>query len=210
MSTPSLARRFVRLQFGLFAFAVAIALMVEAHVGLDPWSALHDGLATRTGLTFGRVTQIIGLALILVAAQWLAVRPGLGTVFNMLVIGPWFDLVHDQPWFPTWTGGLPGVAQFVAGMVLMGVATALYIGADLGAGPRDGFILGLSQRLGASIRATRIGIEVTVLASGWLLGGQIGLGTVLFALGMGPIMQACLVWMDVRPPVRAAPAESTT
>lgn len=207
---PSHARRFVRLQVGLFAFAVAIALMVEARIGLDPWSALHEGLALRTGLTFGQVTQLVGLVLIVVAALWLAVRPGLGTLSNMLVIGPWFDLVHDQPWFPGWDGGVGGVAQFVAGMALMGVATALYIGADLGAGPRDGFILGLSHRSGASIRATRIGIEVTVLATGWLCGGAIGFGTVLFAVGMGPIMQACLRWMDVRPPVRTRAAEPST
>lgn len=200
--TASFLSRFLRLQLGLFAFAFSIALMLEAQIGLDPWSSLHDGITKHVELTFGRISQITGLLLILASALTLRVRPGLGTVFNMLVIGPWFDLVHVQAWFPRWAGGYAGGLQFLAGMLFMGFATALYIGADFGAGPRDGFVLGLAARLSRSVRVTRIGVELTVLGAGWLLGGELGLGTLIFAVGMGPIMQASLRWMRVEVPVR--------
>ncbi|MFT7669664.1 MAG: putative membrane protein YczE [Planctomycetota bacterium] len=200
--------QFLRLQIGLFIFAFAISLMLEAHIGLDPWSTLHDGLSNHTGLTFGRVCQLTGLALILISALFLRVRPGLGTLFNMAVIGPWLDLLHVQSWFPIQEGGLGGVLQFVAGMLVMGIATGLYIGANFGAGPRDGFILGLHQRLSKSIRLTRSVIELTVLVAGWLFGGSLGLGTVLFALGMGPVMQTSLRLMHVKAPVRKPAKEA--
>ncbi len=201
-TVPRFLLRFARLQLGLFVFAISISLMLEAHIGLDPWSALHDGLSRQSGMTFGRISQFTGLALILISALFLRVRPGIGTLFNMATIGPWLDWLHVQPWFPTADGGSLGLLQFLVGMLLMGFATALYIGANLGAGPRDSFILGLSQRLSKSIRLTRVVIETSVLIGGWLLGGGIGLGTVIFALGMGPIMQACLRWMRVVPPIR--------
>ncbi len=200
------AKRFVRLHIGLFIYAFSISLMLEASLGLDPWSALHEGLANRTGYSFGVITQLTGLAFILMGALALRVRPGLGTLFNMAVIGPWLDLVRVQAWFPRWDSGVPAVTQFVAGMLLMGVATGLYIGARLGAGPRDGFVLGLAQRSQRSVRSTRVTIELLVLATGWLIGGTLGLGTVLFALGMGPIMQASLHVMKVSTVVSPVPA----
>lgn len=185
-------RRLVQLQLGLLTFGVGISLMLEAEIGLDPWSSFHQGVATQSGLSFGRVTQSVGLLLIVVA--WLAFRerPGLGTVFNMAVIGPWIDLFRAQPWFPVAAGTGWGVAQFLVGMGLVGFASGLYIGARLGAGPRDAFVLGLSRRLGRSIRLTRVGLELLVLGVGFWLGGGVGLGTILFALGMGPLMQASL------------------
>ncbi len=196
--------QFLRLQLGLCVFAFALSLMLEAHVGLDPWSSFHDGVTRQSTLSFGRICQITGLGLIVISALLLQVRPGIGTLFNMAVIGPWIDLFHVQPWFPVCAGGLPGFVQFIGGMLLLGFATGLYIGANLGAGPRDGFVLGLSARLKQSIRVTRIGIEVTVLISAWALGGALGWGTLIFALGMGPIMQTSLRWMGVGKALRAA------
>ena len=185
-------RHMLRLQTGLFFFGFSIALMLEARIGLDPWSSFQEGLSNHSGLTFGRISQIVGLLLILASAIALKVRPGIGTVCNMLIIGPWIDLFRSTDWLPRFAGGWPGTGQFVVGLVCMGIATAIYIGAQLGAGPRDGFVMGLSQRIERSLRQTRIGIEVVVLAAAFAIGGAIGWGTLIFAVLMGPIMQASL------------------
>lgn len=189
---------FVRLQIGLFVFALSITLMLGANIGLDPWSAVHQGLSKATGLSFGRVTQIIGL--LLIAASWLRlnVRPGLGTLCNMLFIGAWVDWLRQRGVAPVFDGiSALSLLQFLSGIAVNGLATALYIGARFGAGPRDGFVLGLSAKLGRSIRATRVGIELVLLATAFALGGSIGLGTLLFALLMGPVMQASMRVMRV-------------
>jgi uncharacterized membrane protein YczE len=177
---------------GLCLFGLGIALMLGANIGLDPWSSFHQGTVLQTGLSFGRVTQSIGLILIVVSFAAFRERPGIGTLFNMAVVGPWIDLFRKFDWFPQAEGWAWGIGQFMAGVGLMGLASGLYISARFGAGPRDAFTLGLSRRIGRSIRATRIGLEIIVLSAGWLLGGPIGLGTVLFALSMGPLMQASL------------------
>jgi len=182
----------VRLQVGLFLFGLAVTLMLEAHIGLDPWSALHDVVSVRSGLSFGRISQVVGLALIVFSATVLSVRPGIATIFNMLMIGPWVDLLRAQSWFPRAETLLPGSLQFVAGVLVMGIGTAVYIGARLGAGPRDGLAMGLSRHVDRSLRTTRIGIEVCILVLAAVLGGSIGLGTLLFAVLMGPTMQASL------------------
>lgn len=189
---PSFWLHMARLQLGLFLFGAAITLMLEAHIGLDPWSSFHEALSVHTGLSFGRISQSVGLLIILGSGLFLAVRPGIATVLNMLLIGPWVDLLRPQPWFPRADGGVVGTFQFLAGIAVLGLGTAVYIGAKLGAGPRDGLAMGLSRRIGRSLRRTRIGIEVLVLAGAFLLGGSIGLGTLLFALLMGPTMQASL------------------
>ena len=181
-----------RLQVGLFLFGLAVGLMLEARIGLDPWSAFHDILSTRSGLSFGRISQLIGLALIVFSRVALAVRPGIATICNMLLIGPWVDALRPHLRFVESGELIPSTAQFLCGIVVLGVATAIYIGARLGAGPRDGLAMGLSRRIGRSLRASRIGIEVSVLIAAALLGGSIGLGTLLFALLMGPTMQASL------------------
>jgi uncharacterized membrane protein YczE len=166
--------------------------MLEAQIGLDPWSSFHEGVSIRSGLSFGRISQATGAVLIVVSWFTMRVRPGIGTVCNMLIIGPWVDVMRVQPWIPHDPGGALGIASFCAGLVLIGVASATYIGARLGAGPRDGFILAVSRKFGRSLRATRISIELVVLAVAFVIGGPIGLGTVLFAALMGPIMQASL------------------
>lgn len=188
----SFLRHMLRLQVGLFLFGCAVAVMLGAQIGLDPWSALHEGISSRLGWSFGRVTQTVGALLILTSWLSLGVRPGIGTVFNMALVGPWIDLLRLQAWFPYATDRILGSVQFLIGLLMMGLASAVYIGARLGAGPRDGFVLGLSRRSGWSIRATRIRIDVAVFGLAVLIGGSVGLGTVLFALLMGPIMQASL------------------
>jgi len=181
-----------RLQLGLFLFGLAVALMLEARIGLDPWSSLHEALSVRSGLSFGRISQGVGLVLIVFSGLVLSVRPGIATVCNMLIIGPWVDLLRAQAWFPQ-SGSLGiGTVQFVSGVLVMGLGTAVYIGARLGAGPRDGLAMGLSQRVRRSLRVTRNGIEITILGMAAILGGSIGWGTLIFALLMGPTMQASL------------------
>jgi uncharacterized membrane protein YczE len=179
-----------RLQFGLFLFGLAIALMLEARIGLDPWSAFHDVVSERSGLSFGRVAQITGLVLIVGSRVVLSVRPGIATVLNMLLIGPWVDLIRPYVAFADGFG--PGVIQFLVAIPILGMGTAIYIGASLGAGPRDGLAMGLSRRIDKSLRASRVGVEVTVLVVATVLGGSIGWGTLIFAMSMGPTMQACL------------------
>ena len=190
-------RYLLRLQVGLFLFGLGVAIMLEAQIGLDPWSAFHQGASRQLGWSFGRVSQATGA--LLIAGSWLAlsVRPGFGTVCNMLLVGPWIDLLRVQVWFPHATDRIFGSSQFLVGMLTLGLASAVYIGARLGAGPRDGFVLGLSRRSGVSIRATRIRVELGVLGLAILLGGSIGLGTVIFALLMGPIMQTALKMLRV-------------
>jgi len=190
-------RDIARLQVGLFLFGLGVSLMLEARIGLDPWSAFHDVLSARSGLSFGRIAQLTGLLLIVFSRLVLAVRPGIATVLNMLIIGPWVDVLRPHVRFFDPGGGLPGTFQFLGGILVLGAATAVYIGARLGAGPRDGLAMGLSRRIGKSLRASRIGTEVAVLIVAALLGGSIGWGTLLFAVLMGPTMQASLRLFDV-------------
>jgi uncharacterized membrane protein YczE len=187
-------RRFAQLQVGLLMFGLGISLMLRASIGLDPWSTFHEGVSINLPVSFGRITQLTGLIIVAVSYLWLGERPGVGTVCNMAFVGPWVDLLRPhmdllsgQDW-----GLTGGVLQFAVGLVIVGIASGLYIAARLGAGPRDTLILGSSERLGISVRMTRVGLELMVLTIGWFLGGPVGLGTILFALLMGPMMQASL------------------
>jgi uncharacterized membrane protein YczE len=191
-------------------FGVAISLMLRANLGLDPWSVLHEGLSDLTGLSFGRVTQLVGLLLIAFNFAALHLRPGLGTALNMLLVGPWINFFEAQPWLPTAAAGAwgAGLAIFITGTVLCGLAIGLYLSARFGAGPRDDLVLGSALRLGRSVRLTRSGLELSVLAGGFLLGGAVGLGTVIFAVLIGPTMQFFLWVFDYerRPLADVAPA----
>jgi uncharacterized membrane protein YczE len=177
-------RRFGQLQLGLVAYGLSLALMIESGLGLDPWDVFHQGLALRTGLSMGTIVIVVG---VLVLLLWIPLRqvPGIGTVSNALVVGLAVDaglLV-----LPTPEPLLARIAFMLAGVLGNGVATGMYIGARLGPGPRDGLMTGYVARSGRSIRLVRTVIEVTVLAVGFLLGGTVGVGTLLYALAIGPL-----------------------
>ncbi|MCP3799065.1 hypothetical protein NLX83_07325 [Allokutzneria sp. A3M-2-11 16] len=192
-------RRFAQLFVGLALYGASMGLMVRAGMGLDPWDVLHEGLTDRIGLSFGTITAITGAVVLL---AWLPLRqmPGIGTVANVVVIALSVDATLAV--LPDLHGLLPQFVAMLASVVLNGFACAVYIGARLGPGPRDGLMTGLSARTGWSIRLVRTGIEITVLALGWLLGGTVGIGTVVYALAMGPIVQAFLPSVALRAPTR--------
>jgi uncharacterized membrane protein YczE len=196
-----MSRRLAQLFAGLALYGLSIALLVRADLGLDPWDVLTQGLAEHLPLSFGVLINIIGGVVLLL--WWpLRQRPGLGTVANILLIGPFADLGLALVRTPD---SLPGKAAMLgAGIIGIGVAAGAYIGAGLGPGPRDGLMTGLVARTGWSIRRVRTGIEVAVLAVGWLLGGAVGLGTVAFALAIGPLVQVFLPLFTIRE--AAAPA----
>jgi uncharacterized membrane protein YczE len=173
--------------------------MIRAGLGLDPWDVLHQGLAERLPLSFGMVTIVVG-ALVLLAWIPLRQRPGFGTVSNVIVIGLAVDAALAV--LPAPDAPALRLTFMLAGVGLNGVATAAYIGARLGPGPRDGLMTGLVRRTGRSVRLVRTSIEVTVLAAGWLLGGTVGVGTVVYALGIGPLVHVLLPVLTVPEPAR--------
>ncbi|MGY1672555.1 membrane protein YczE [Geodermatophilus sp. SYSU D00710] len=196
-------RRLAQLYAGLVLYGLSMALLVRSGLGVMPWDVLHQGLSRQLGWSLGVVTIVVG-ALVLLAWVPLRERPGLGTVSNVVVIGLALDAalaVLPEP------GSLPlRVALVPAGILLNAVATAAYIGVHLGPGPRDGLMTGLVRRTGRSVRLVRTSIEVAVVAAGWLLGGTLGVATVLYALAIGPLVHALLPRLSVRPPVPAVPA----
>ncbi|MEU8019206.1 hypothetical protein AB0B74_24900 [Micromonospora parva] len=197
-------RRLVQLYLGLTLYGVSMALMIRSDLGLDPWDVFHQGLSELTGLSFGTVTIGVG-ALVLLLWIPLRQRPGLGTVSNVVVIG----LVVDATMALLPAGGPLSVrtAMLITGIVANGAATALYLGAQLGPGPRDGLMTGyVARRPGRSVRLVRTVIEVTVLALGWLLGGTVGVGTVAYALAIGPLAQFFIPLFAV--PEAAAPSSA--
>jgi uncharacterized membrane protein YczE len=184
-----MARRLLQLFAGLWLYGASLALFVRADLGLDPWNVFHSGIAGRTGLSIGVVMMIVGVMVL--CAWWpLRQRPGIGTIANILVIGLAVD--STLPWLPVLADPIARGGALVGSVLLNGLAGALYIGAGLGPGPRDGLMTGLAARSGWSIRLVRTGIELTVLAVGWMLGGAVGLGTVVYALAIGPAIQAAL------------------
>jgi uncharacterized membrane protein YczE len=187
-------RRFAQLLGGLFLYGVAIALEVRAGIGLSPWDVLAQGVSNRTGIPFGFVTNIVG-ALVLLVWIPLRQRPGLGTVLNVIVVGPSAQLglaVLPQQHDPLLQG-----LMFAGGLALLAVATGLYIGARLGPGPRDGLMTGLRQRFGWSIWVARTIVEGSVLVVGAVLGGQVGIGTIIFVLLVGPLVHVAMPLLRV-------------
>jgi uncharacterized membrane protein YczE len=180
---PPRAERLTRLYCGLILFGVSDAMLLLAGLGLDPWDVLQQGLSRRIGLGVGTWAIIVGAAVMIL---WIPLRqrPGFGTISNIIVVGSVIDLVIATVSPPH---GLAVRTMLMLGAVLLnGIATGAYIGAGLGPGPRDGLMTGLAAR-GHSIRIVRTGIEVTVLLVGWVLGGTVGVGTLVYALGIGPL-----------------------
>ncbi|POX56015.1 hypothetical protein C3489_07600 [Streptomyces sp. Ru71] len=190
MSTPRrLTRRLIQLYVGLTLYGVSSALLVRAGLGMEPWNVLHEGLAELTGLTIGVVSIVVGAAVLLL---WIPLRqrPGLGTVSNVFVVGVAMDgTLAAVPDAHALTVRVP---LLLGGIVLNGVATGLYISARFGPGPRDGLMTGLHRRTGRSIRLMRTVVEVTVVATGFALGGTVGIGTLLYAVSIGPLAQLFL------------------
>ncbi|MEU2064681.1 hypothetical protein [Streptomyces sp. NPDC013455] len=184
-----LARRLFQLYAGLALYGASAALLVTAGLGLEPWGVLHQGLAKLTGLTIGVVSIIVGAAVLLLWVP-LRQRPGLGTVSNVFVVGLAMD--GTLALLPDAHSLAVRVPLLLAGTVLNGAATGLYIAARFGPGPRDGLMTGLHRRTGRSIRLMRTVIEVAVLVTGFVLGGTVGVGTVLYAVAIGPLAQAFL------------------
>nr|WP_203687402.1 hypothetical protein [Streptomyces sp. SID14515] len=193
----------VQLYVGLTLYGASSALLVRAELGLEPWGVLHQGLAELTGISIGVVSIIIGAVVLLL---WIPLRqrPGLGTVSNVFVVGLAMDGTLAV------VGDLEGlglrIPVMVLGIVLNGVATGLYIAARFGPGPRDGLMTGLNHITGRSIRLVRTALEVAVVATGFVLGGSVGAGTVLYALAIGPLAQLFLRMFALPAPAEAAPA----
>lgn len=181
-----LGRRLFQLYAGLVLYGASSALLVKAGLGLEPWNVLHQGLAELTGLSIGVVVTILGACVLLV---WIPLRqrPGVGTVSNVVVIG--FAMDGALAALPEAHSLAVRIPLLVCGVTLNGLATGLYIAAGLGPGPRDGLMTGLHRRTGRSIRLIRTAVEVTVVATGFALGGTVGVGTFLYALAIGPLAQ---------------------
>jgi uncharacterized membrane protein YczE len=198
-------RRPLQLIAGLWLFGATMALMVKAGLGLGPWDVLHQGLARQLPLSFGAATVLVG-GLVLLAWIPLGQRPGIGTMLNIVVVALSVDLTLQL--LPT-----PGprdielrCGMLIAGVIGNGLATAMYVGANLGAGPRDGLWLGIVRRTNFSIRQVRTALELTVLVIGVSLGGMVNFGTVLFALAIGPIVQFWLPLLQMTAPAAALEA----
>ena len=204
MST-TLPARLVRLLTGLALFGASVALMVRADLGLSSWDVLHQGLAARPGLPLGWIVNGVALLVLLL---WfpLRQRPGVGTVANVVLVGLALDAVLAVLPPPS---ALPTrIGLLLLGILLNGVATGLYLGARLGPGPRDGLMTGLAAR-GLPVGRVRTGIELAVLAVGWLLGGTVGPGTLLYALSIGPLAQFLIPRLAVPVPGRPTPTGVT-
>ncbi|MGZ5418408.1 MAG: membrane protein YczE [Nocardioides sp.] len=196
-----MTRRLVQLFVGLALYGVSLAFLLRAGLGLAPWDVLHQGLAGLVGATVGQMVIAVSFVVLLL---WIPLRerPGFGTIANALLVGAFVDLtllgLEDATGWPARIGLL------AAGIALNGLATALYIGASLGSGPRDGLMTGLVRRTGRSVRVVRTSLELTVLVVGWLLGGTVGIGTVLYAVAIGPLAHALLPLLTIGP-ARPAP-----
>ncbi|GAA3728212.1 membrane protein [Leifsonia bigeumensis] len=205
-----MTRRWVQLLLGLFLYGIAIAMMIRAAIGISPWDVLAQGISLRTGIPFGLVTNIVGVVVLLL---WIPLRQrlGIGTVLNALLIGPsaevglWLIPLQDNIWMR--------ILLFVGGLLLLAIATGLYIGARFGPGPRDGLMTGINKKYGVRIWIVRTSIEIVVLVIGWILGGNVGFGTLAFALLVGPLVHITMPILRVpdaptTPEPAASPAES--
>lgn len=208
------AKRLTLLMVGLFLFALAIVFEVKAGLGLGSWDVLHQGLSFHTPLSFGQAGQVTGLVIILVSLL-LGIKPGVATLANMFFVGFWIDLLNNSSLVPLAEplGGLPAQLLWIAiGIFMLGIGSGLYIKAGLGAGPRDSFMLALVKRTGWRVAVCRAIMEITVCTTGWLMGGTVGIATLLIAFGVGPSVELgfkiCRVEV-ARDKKRAGPASAS-
>lgn len=197
-----MTRRIGQLAIGLFLYGLGIAMMVRASVGVAPWDVLTQGINIKTQIPFGVITIVVG-AIVLLLWIPLRQRPGVGTILNVLLVGPSIDIglailpSPDILWVQ--------VVLFAGGLVVLAIATGLYLGARMGSGPRDGLMIGINARFGVRIWIARTSVEIVVLIAGWILGGNVGFGTLAFALLIGPLVNITIPRLRV--PLAAAPKE---
>jgi uncharacterized membrane protein YczE len=197
----NLYRRVPQLFAGLLLYGVSMALMIESGLGLNPWDVFHQGLSEVTGISFGWIVLLVGVPVLLL---WIPLRqrPGVGTVANLVVVG--FAADATLALLPAGESMPARVGLLVSGILLNGFASGLYIGSRMGPGPRDGLMTGLAARFPTvSLRVIRTGIELTVLGAGFLLGGTVGVGTIAYALAIGPLVHLFLPKLSVPQPVRS-------
>jgi hypothetical protein len=191
--TPlNLKPRFITLFFlvlGLWIFGTGEAILIGAGIGVSPWTVLAQGITEQTGFTVGISTFIVG---VLVLLFWIPLRelPGIGTILNIILISMAIDVMN--PYIPEQTEMIPAIFQATIGIIFVGIGSAFYLTANLGPGPRDGWMTGIQKKTNWPIGRVRVGIEIIVLSTGILLGGTFGIGTIMFALGIGPIVAICL------------------
>ena len=197
----TMTRRIIQLALGLFLYGIAISLIVRAAIGVAPWDVLSQGVVKQTGLSFGFVTVALSVVVLLL---WIPIKqkPGIGTVLNALFVGPSAEV--GLAILPVPDSLVMQVVFFAGGLALLAVATGLYIGARFGPGPRDGLMTGIHRKFGWKIWIVRTAIEVTVLSIGWLLGGNVGIGTLAFALLIGPMVNITMPFFLV--PAAVTPA----
>lgn len=190
-----IARRLLQLYTGLVLYGVSTAMFVRANLGADPWNVFHLGVARIFSLNIGMVMIVVGALVLLL---WIPLRqkPGLGTISNVIVLGLAADAALAL--MPPLESVVARSILLVSAILVNAIATGMYIGAGFGSGPRDGLMTGINARTGWSVRTVRTAIELTVLLAGWLMGGTFGVGTVLYALAIGPLIQFCLPWFRIR------------
>jgi uncharacterized membrane protein YczE len=181
-----LLRRWTQLVLGFVGWGLSVALMLRSGLGVGPWDAFHQGLHRQLGVGIGTASIGVGIVVLLLSLP-LGIRPGVGTIANVVLIGLFTDLY--LPLLPAARGFGWGLAYHLAGIALAGWFTGVYIAAGLGKGPRDGLVLGLADRWRWPVRRVRTIVELSVLGAGWALGGTLGVGTVIYALLIGPSMQ---------------------
>jgi uncharacterized membrane protein YczE len=189
-------KRLFRLNLGLFIYGLALAMVVKAHVGIPPWDVFAQGISLQLHTSYG-IASIIVSSIVLIFWIPLKIKPGVGSIMNAILIGLWMDF---------WTPFLPEIdlywenlAMFLLGMCTVAFATGLYITSNLGSGPRDGLILGLTKRLGWKVWQVRTAVEILVLGIGWIMGGQVREGTLIFAICIGYLMQGSLKFFKYQP-----------
>lgn len=194
-------QRLARCIFGLASFGLGISMFVAAHLGLAPWDVFHQGVARHAGISLGWAIQITGLLLLLL---WIPLhqRPGVGTILNAIEVGLVVNLIGEH--LPSTDRLIPRLAYVIGAVVVIAVGSGLYIGAGLGTGPRDGIMVGLAAR-GFSVRVTRTVLEAFVMAIGIALGGHIGIGTLAFVVGIGPLIHVLLPLLDMPKQVTKSP-----